>query len=132
MRHQHIAVGDDDPRMSGNAPALGHIVQLRICADAILTDQHPDSDIRMSGHQVFDQRQYRIGCGSDAEQDFVARVIELECRSQRFRGEVVDTAQRAHQAYRRIPIEEWLFRSASAQARCCDCNARNLDGAYDD
>ena len=44
------------------------------------------------GHQRFDKRHDGIFCGSDAEQDFVMRIIEGEGRTQRIGGIIVYSA----------------------------------------
>jgi hypothetical protein len=82
-RHQHIAVGQHDPIMARRAPALDHIVELRITAHPVVADQKPRVRARMLGDQGLDQRHDGIVCGSDAEQDFTVRIIEIECRTQR-------------------------------------------------
>jgi len=38
-RHQHVAVGEHDPVMPRRAPALDHIVELRIAAHPLVADQ---------------------------------------------------------------------------------------------
>ena len=38
-RHQHVAVGDDDPIMARRPPALEHVVELRIAARSLVADE---------------------------------------------------------------------------------------------
>ena len=40
-RHQHIAVGDDDPVVARGAPALEDVIELGIRAHAVVADEQP-------------------------------------------------------------------------------------------
>ena len=50
-RHQHVAVGDDDPAVAGRAPALDDVVELGVVGDAIVADQQARLHVRVLGDQ---------------------------------------------------------------------------------
>ena len=104
-RHQDITVGDDDPIVRGGAPALDHVIELGIGAHALIADQQSCIDRGISGNEVLDEPDDGVGRVSDAKQYFILRIIELECGTQRLRGIIVDSAQRAHQAHRRVIVD---------------------------
>ena len=74
------------------APALEHVIELRIVAHSLVADQQLRAGGRVFRHQRFDERDDGILCGSDTEQDFAARIIELERRTQRIGGIIVYSA----------------------------------------
>ena len=116
-RHQHVAVGHHDPVVGGGAPALEHIVELRIGADALVADQEPGRDVRMLGDQAAHQRDDRIARGRRAEQDLVARIVEREGRAQRRFDEIVDAADRADDRDRRRIVRRRQVRAAGSRQR---------------
>jgi hypothetical protein len=127
MRHQHVAVGDNDPVVGGGVPALDHIVELGICAHAVVADEKPCAGIGILRHQVLDQRQDRIRRGRNTKQDLVARVVEIECRAQCIGSIIVDPAKRAHHTDRRILPARRFTARMTVQAENRDHDARDLN-----
>jgi hypothetical protein len=101
-------------------------IQFRICAHPVVTDQQAGVDGGEDGNQVFDQRDNGVACGSDAKQYFTTWIIELESGSQRLGSVVVDSAQRAHQADRRMLAA--MRRHPPPQPGHGDRNTRGLNG----
>jgi hypothetical protein len=95
--HQDIAVGHDDSIVGRGAPAFADIVQLRIFADGVVADQQPCGDMRMVGDEASNEGQRGIVGRSRAEDDLVARIIEIESRAQRILDVVLQSADRPNQ-----------------------------------
>src|SRR6202034_248844 len=91
-----------DPWMAGVAPTFEHIIEFGIRGHTLVADEHFGAGAGVLGYQAFDERQDGVTRGSDAEQDFVVRIVEFERRTQRIGGVVVYSAERAHQADGRI------------------------------
>ena len=94
--HQHVAVSHDYPGVLGRVPALYHVVELGIVANAIVSDQQPRADLRIAVNKPAHQGNHRIARACDAKDDFVARVLQLECRAQRLFRKVLDSTDRPH------------------------------------
>src|SRR6516162_8424750 len=75
-----------------NARAESQVIELGICAYAIVADQQADSDIGVGGHEGLNQWQNRIIRGGDAKQYFVARIVQIKTRTQRVHGIIVEAA----------------------------------------
>jgi len=131
-RHQHVAVGEYDPIMARRAPALDHIVEFWIAAHPVVADQDPRIRASVLGDQSLDERHDGIVCGRDAKQDFVVRIIEIECRTQRIGGIIVQSAQRAYQADRRELLPGLVAERVPPQAENRDRDARDMDEGGDD
>jgi hypothetical protein len=66
-RHQHVAVGNHDPIVSRRAPALEHVIELRVAAYLLVADEQFRAGFRALRHQRFDERNDGILFGSHAE-----------------------------------------------------------------
>jgi hypothetical protein len=75
--------------MRRRVPALDEIIELRICADALVADEQSGVSAGVRGDQRLGEWNHGVVCGSDAKQDFVVRIIEVECRTQRIGGIIV-------------------------------------------
>lgn len=75
-RHQHIAVGNDDPVVLGRTPALDEIVHLRIGAEDVLADQQARRNARMGLHRTPGDLDRRVVRRGDAEDDLITRPVE--------------------------------------------------------
>jgi hypothetical protein len=125
-RHQHIAVGNDDPVIVGGAPAFQHVIELRVRAHALVADQELYAGFGVLGDQVPHKRQYGIPVSGSAEQYLAVGIIEFECRTQRIGGIIVDSAQRAHQTDGRMEFGQRRLRGLP-QANNRDREAGDLD-----
>jgi hypothetical protein len=125
-RHQHVAVGNDDPFVTRGAPAFNDIVELGIAADAIVANEEFCGHAGMCGDQAADQRQDRVSGGGDAEQDLVVGIIEVERRPQRLLAVIVDAAERANDADGGLLLR---FAQRLAKAADRDGDAYDMDEA---
>src|SRR5262249_28980417 len=71
------------PIVGGGAPPFAHVVELRILADRFIAEEQPRGHVRMRCDQALDEWHGGIAGGGCAEDDFVARIIELEGRPER-------------------------------------------------
>ncbi len=97
-RHQHVAVGHDDPGMRRGAPALDEIVQLGIGRERIAADEQLGVDVRILGDEAADHRHDGIVGVIAAQDQLVALVGELEARAQRQLVVGVEAAHRPQHA----------------------------------
>ena len=127
-RHQHIAVGDDDPAVRGGAPAFGDVVELGVLRNALVADQQARRDVRVLGNQPLDQRHDGVAAAGAAEQDLVVAVVEFEGRAQRRFLEMVEAADRPDDADRRPVLEGVRARARHTAAPGCRQRRCELDG----
>lgn len=126
FRHQHVRIGENHPFIFGGPPALDAIVQLRIGADAVITDQQLHGDRGKCGRGLADFRDHGIGFVCDAEQQLIIRPVEPEGTRERQRREVLDAAQRHHQRDRRLLPDKIVFRVPSRQSPVARTMPRRL------
>ena len=127
-RHQDVAVGHHDPIVGGGAPALEHVVELRVGTDALVADEEPGGDVRMLGDQAAHQTDDRVPCGCRAEQDLVAWIVERECGPQRRLHEIVEAADRADDRDRRRIVRRRKLAVGYPAADNGDGDAAEVEG----
>ncbi len=93
-RHDHVAVGDDNPFVRGPAPGLQDVVELGILRRPLVADQELRLDLRVLGDQPLHQCHHRIVGRGAAEQDLVAGVVKLKRGAQRQLLVIVEAAHR--------------------------------------
>jgi len=76
---------------------LQTLFKLRVFADGVVADQQPRRDMRMVGDEASNEGQRGIVGRSRAEDDLVARIIEIEGRAQRILDVVFQSADRPNQ-----------------------------------
>src|SRR3984893_1398765 len=91
-RHQHVAVGHDDPLVARGLPTLGRIVELGICAELVVSNEDARGYMRMSRDQAPHEGKHRVADMSGAEDDLIIWMVEMECRRERLLREIFHPA----------------------------------------
>ena len=100
-RHQHVAVGHDDPGVLRGAPALDQVVELGVGGERVAADEQFGVDVRILGDEAADDGHHSVVGIVAAEDQLVARIVELEAGAQRQLVKGIETAHWAEDADRR-------------------------------